>query len=257
MFPRPQFRLASRETKGNLQRGSSRRALLEFWGGYLLILAVLWAPRPWQRLLYWLPVVWIAGATWLSWPGAAVLGLRATSLLRSMWVAVVAALLSGITVAIAWHRHTLHAPPSVALFAKSYIGYAVWAFAQQFLMTGFFLLRLERALPRPAHAVLGTAGIFTLAHLPNPVLTPLTGVWGLVGCWHFLRYRNLYPLALAHAVLGITIAVTVPGYITHNMRVGLGYLTYRQSRPAPYRNHTDHIVSTHACVIAEAATRRC
>ena len=44
----------------------------------------------------------------------------------------------------------------------------------------------------------------------------------------FLRYRNLYPLAISHAILGISIAITVPGPVDHNMRVGLGYLTYRQ-----------------------------
>jgi hypothetical protein len=243
-------------TKGNLEEQSRQRATLEVCGGYVLILAVLWAPRPWQRFLYWLPVVWIAGATWLSFESAAAFGLRAANLLRSLWIAALAALLSVITVVVAAHLHTLHAPPSVMSFTKSYIGYAIWAFVQQFLMMDFFLPRLLRVLPRSAYAVLATTGIFTLAHLPNPVLTPLTMLWGLAGCCHFLRYRNLYPLALAHAILGITLAVAVPGYITHNMRAGLGYLTYRQRR-LHHRSHTDHIASTHAWVIAEAATRRC
>ena len=224
--------------------------------GYLLILIVLWTPRPWQRLVYWLPVLWIAGASCLSFESGEALGLRAAQLVRSLWVVGVGLLLSGTAIAVAWHRHTFHAPTSIAAFSKTYIGYAIWAFAQQFLMMDFFLARLLRVLPRPAQAVLATAGIFTVAHLPNPVLTPLTLVWGLVGCTHFLRYRNLYPLALAHAVLGITVAVTVPGSITHGMRVGLGYVTYRQ-RGTGHRSHTDHIASTHAWVMAEAATRRC
>jgi hypothetical protein len=42
----------------------------------------------------------------------------------------------------------------------------------------------------------------------------------------FLRCRNVYPLAMAHAILGITVAVTIPGPVVHNMRVGLGYLRY-------------------------------
>jgi hypothetical protein len=52
----------------------------------------------------------------------------------------------------------------------------------------------------------------------------------------FLRYRNLYPLALAHAILGITVAITIPGPMMHNMRVGLGYLKYHEAhkhRDAP------------------------
>jgi membrane protease YdiL (CAAX protease family) len=74
--------------------------------------------------------------------------------------------------------------------------------------------------------VLVAAGIFSAAHLPNPVLTPITLIWGLTACIVFLRYRNVYPLAAAHAILGITVAITIPGPVMHNMRVGLGYLTY-------------------------------
>jgi len=243
------------QSSATLEERNKRRALLEASVGYLLIVAVLWTPRPWQRVLYWLPVLWIAGASRLSFKSAAAWGLRAGNLLRSSWIVAAAAILSAITVSAAWHLHTLHAPPNAASFFKAYIGYAIWAFVQQFLMMDFFLLRLLRVLPRPGYAVLATAGIFTLAHLPSPVLTALTLLWGLVGCWHFLKYRNLFPLALAHAILGITIAVSVPGYVTHNMRVGLGYLTYRRAA-SHHRSHTDHIESTHAWVIAEAATRR-
>jgi hypothetical protein len=35
---------------------------------------------------------------------------------------------------------------------------------------------------------------------------------------------------LAHAILGITVAITIPGPADHNMRVGLGYLRYNPHR---------------------------
>ena len=73
---------------------------------------------------------------------------------------------------------------------------------------------------------MAAACLFSAAHLPNPLLTPVTLLWGFAACLLFLRYRNLYPLALAHAILGIAIAITIPGPVDHNMRVGLGYLTY-------------------------------
>jgi hypothetical protein len=215
-------------SRGNLKDQSRERALIEVCVGYLLILIVLWVPRPWQRLLACLPVLWIAGATWLSCPSATALGLRTANLLRSFWIVGVAASLCVITIFVASHSRTIHKPLSVGSFIGSYIGYILGAFMQQFLMMDFFLLRLLRVLPPPKYAVVVTAGIFTLAHLPNPVLTPLTLLWGLVGCWHFLRYRNLYTLAVAHAILGITVAMSVPGSITHGMRVGRGYFIYRQ-----------------------------
>jgi hypothetical protein len=71
-----------------------------------------------------------------------------------------------------------------------------------------------------------TAGLFAVAHLPNPILTVITLFFGLASCYFYLYYRNLVPLALAHAILGISIGITIPGSLDHNMRVGISYLTY-------------------------------
>jgi membrane protease YdiL (CAAX protease family) len=124
--------------------------------------------------------------------------------------------------------HTLHAPTSPSLFVKRYSGYILFACVQQALLQDFFLLRLLRLMRTPNAAALAAAAIFSLAHLPNPILTVITLFWGLISCLLFLRYRNLYPLAIAHAILGVTVAICVPGPTIHNMRVGLGYLTYSQ-----------------------------
>jgi membrane protease YdiL (CAAX protease family) len=97
---------------------------------------------------------------------------------------------------------------------------------QQFLLQCFFLSRLRRLLPGARCAAAVAAVIFAFAHLPSPILVSVTLLWGFAACLLFLRYCNLYTLAIAHAILGITIAITVPGPVTHNMRVGLGYLTY-------------------------------
>ncbi len=60
----------------------------------------------------------------------------------------------------------------------------------------------------------------------------MTLIWGLIACFVFLRYRNLYTLAITHAILGICLAISVPGPVIRNMRVGLGYLTYPRHHPA-------------------------
>ena len=70
---------------------------------------------------------------------------------------------------------------------------------------------------------------------PLPIVTGALGVqlfhlnlfWGIVACLVFLRCRNVYPLMLTHAILGVSLAITVPGPKVHNMRVGIGYLHYR------------------------------
>jgi hypothetical protein len=244
-------------TAGNsVAPGCKRRDVLELGVGYGLIFLVIWTPRPLQTVLYYVAIAVLAALFWRSFEGWAAMGLRAANFLCSLWVVGVALMLAAVAVLLAIRFHTLHVPHGPALFLKRYWGYILWSFAQQILLLDFFLLRLLRLMPRRTFAVAVTAGIFATAHLPNPILTPLTLLWGLAACLIFLRYRNLYPLAMAHAILGICIAITVPGAVTHNMRVGLGYLQYRPPRNR-YRSQSDHIVSTQAWVIAEAPTRRC
>ncbi len=230
-------------TMASVTTNRRRRDLVELCVGYALILLVIWTPRPWQRLVYWAPVLWLLVGTWISFEGRGAMGLRTVNLLRSLWVVGVALGMAAIEVLVALHLGTLRVPPSAMLFFKTYIGYAVWSFVQQMLLVDFFLRRLLRLLPSKLYAVAVAGGIFALAHIPNPVLVPTTLIWGMAACWLFLRYRNLYPLGMAHAIFGICIAITVPGRFCHNMRVGVGYLSYRPY--GDHRSHKDHIVSTH------------
>jgi hypothetical protein len=208
------------------ERRRKDRPLLELCVGYGLILATIWTPRPQQQWLWWISVAWIATTTWASFPGWPELGFRRGGFLRSLWVVFAALVLAASAIMVAVNLHTLRHPISARSWVMTFGGYTVWSFVQQFLLQGYFLFRLLRLLPRPEQAVMVAAGIFSAAHLPNPILTPITLIWGLTACIVFLRYRNVYPLAVAHAILGITVAITVPGPMMHNMRVGLGYLTY-------------------------------
>lgn len=235
--------------------GQRRHDLLDLAVGYALILAALWTPRPWQFALDWSALAWVVLATVLSFDGWAAMGLRGGGFLRSLWVAGVALLLAAGAVAVSARLHTLHVPDTPLLFLRRFWMYAVWALLQEFLLLDFFLLRLLRLLPGRMAAVLATAALFTVAHIPNSVLLPLVAVWGLVACAVFLRHRNLYALGLAHALLGICVAVTVPSAADHHMRVGLGYLTYRPHAAHHWKN-SPQSVSTVACVSAEAPTRR-
>jgi hypothetical protein len=129
---------------------------------------------------------------------------------------------------------------------------------QQFLLQIYFLLRLLRLLPGKVAPLIAAAGLFSLAHLPNPVLTPITLLWGIAACMLFLRYRNIYALGIAHGILGLCVAVIVPESIQHHMRVGIGYYRYhpREHHPVDHRNQMDQRVSTDAWVMADAPTRR-
>ncbi len=217
---------------------SKRRALLELAIGYGLILLVLWTPRPWQRPLYAVAALVIAVIFWLGYTTPKSMGLRAENFFRSLWIVSAALFISAISISLAIHFQTLHPVHGPVGFFKRYWGYALWSFVQQLLLQDFFLRRLRLLLPSARLAVLAAAAIFSIAHIPSPVLMLVTFFMGLAACLLFLRYRNLYPLAIAHAILGITIAITLPNSIIHNMRVGIGYLTYTQHHHDP-RSHNN------------------
>ena len=101
--------------------------------------------------------------------------------------------------------------------------YAVWALAQEFILQSVLFLRLETIFGSRL-AVFAAACLFALVHLPSPVLTVLTFCGGLVFSELFRRWRNLYPIGVIHAALGLTIAASLPDHWLHHMRVGIGYL---------------------------------
>ena len=103
--------------------------------------------------------------------------------------------------------------------------YAIWAFTQEFILQSFLYLRLKSALGHGRAAWLA-ATLFAVAHLPSPVLTVLSFLGALIFCELFHRYRNLVPIGLVHASLGLIIAASLPDSLLHHMRVGIGYLTY-------------------------------
>lgn len=115
-------------------------------------------------------------------------------------------------------------PPQALPWTRAW-QYGLWSLLQQFILESFIFVRLESLLGA-RRAVLASAGLFALAHLPSPLLTALAFLGALFFCEMFRRYRNLYPLGLVHAGLGLTIAASLPNNILHHMRVGLGYLTY-------------------------------
>jgi hypothetical protein len=209
------------------------RPLVELCIGYGLILATIWTPRPYQHWLWWIASTWVVLTTVLSFPGWAAMGFRRGGFVSSLWVVFAAGIVSASAIIVAIHLDTLRRPISARGWVLTFGGYTLWSFVQQFLLQGYFLFRLLRLMPRQEWAAVAAAGIFSAAHLPNPILMPITFVWGLAACFVFLRFRNLFPLAAAHAILGITVAITIPGPVVRNMRVGLGYLRYHAPHPPP------------------------
>ena len=203
------------------------RDIAELIIGYGLILATIWTPNPAQRILYWVAFAWIAITAVLRRKETAPNGLGLRGLLPSLWIVAAAIIIFFAGVALAEHLGRLHHLYGPLPVITHVWGYALWALMQQFILQIYVLLRLLRLGMNRTPAVALAAVLFAAAHIPNPVLMGLTLVWGAVACMLFLRYRNLYTLALAHGILGMCLAITVPNRINHHMRVGLGYLKYK------------------------------
>ena len=193
---------------------------------YGLILSVIWIPNPAQRFLFWIALAWILTTTLIERADANTLGLRPSGLRCSLWITAGALFMAGLLVVIARELHTLHTLDGSGSLASHVLAYLLWAFEQQFILQDYFLLRLLRILPNQSTALIAAAVLFSTAHLPGLLLTAASLSWGIVSSSLFLRYRNLYALGLAHGILGLCVAISVPDAVTHHMMVGLGYLRY-------------------------------
>jgi len=87
---------------------------------------------------------------------------------------------------------------------------------------GFVFVRLERVLPQ-RYALPLCAAIFSLVHFPNLTLMAVTFAMSVAFTLLFRRTRALYPLAFAHALFGLSVALAIPASVTHAMRVGAAY----------------------------------
>jgi hypothetical protein len=234
---------------------SKTRDVAELAIGYVLIFLAEWFPNSAvQRFLFWSTLAWVIVTTILARPNARTLGLRPSNA-RSVWIVPAIVFLGALSVWMASQLHTLHGF-SIGTLMGRVRGYLVWSLLQQFMLQDYFLLRLLRLMPGKAAAVSTAAILFASAHIPNPVLMLGTFLWGIAACILFLHYRDLYSLGVAHCLLGISIAVTVPAHIHHGMRVGLGYRQYRPPVERTHFSQMDQMVSTEAWVMADAVNRR-
>ena len=204
-------------------RSSKRFSVLAVVVAYLLIEAALWTFGRAQLVLGLVAASWIFACTLLQRRSARELGLRGQGFRRSLWFPVIAVVVAAAVMWVAHGAGAVHIPRQPHPWHA--YGYVLWSFEQEFILQSFLFLNLERVLDTRS-AIVGCTLLFAFAHLPNPLLTVCTFLGGLLFTCVFARYRNLWTVGIVHALLGLTLAFTVPVSVNHHMRVGIGYFRY-------------------------------
>src|SRR5215510_14355950 len=189
-------------------------------------MATIWSGRSTQRILFYITAAWFFCSAVVSALRGELVGLNRLPLQMTAMTVSLTVAIAGTMAAIAYAMGTLHGLFGIRhplLHASTYL---LWSLVQQYIQQSFFFSRIERITSNGRLAAVITAVLFGLAHLPNPVLAPVTLIGGWMLSELFRRYRSLYPLAVAHGLIGLAIAVSVPDSLHHHMRVGLGYLRY-------------------------------
>ncbi len=137
------------------------------------------------------------------------------------WVAFVALVLLALGHTLRTTRYT-----NLRLALLSILAYSAWGLFQQYLLNAYFVNRIEQ-FAGPGHrrvVALAAAALFSLVHLPNWFLMPVTFAAGYACARIYLRYRSLYVLALAHGVLGYLLFLVVPDSISAHFLIGPRYV---------------------------------
>jgi hypothetical protein len=201
------------------------RSILEIVLVYGMIEAALWSEGPWRFRIAILTLLLVIAIGLLRrdlWPK---LGLGWRGLTASLWLVPASAVLAGGILLVGHEAHTLHSPYGRFWYIAA-AGYSIWALEQQYLLQSFFLVRFESLLGDNWLALAAAVSLFCFAHVPNPILMAGTLLMAVVFCLLFRSYRNIYALALAHAMFGLSVAATFPESVIRHMRVGIGYLHY-------------------------------
>lgn len=201
------------------------RDLAEAALAFLMIESALWTTGPVQRVLTVAAAAVIFTLARESRWTAQEMGFRGLRGRSSLLVVAIGLTVAGLIIALGLWSGTLHGEFSTKDIFRS-VGYGIWAIVQEFIVMGFLFTRFE-AVYGNRWAVALSAGLFGIAHVPNPVLMPVTLIGGLVLCEIYRRTRNLVPLGIVHWLIGVAIAVSIPETVLHRMRVGLGYLLYQ------------------------------
>jgi hypothetical protein len=187
----------------------------------------IWRLQSTARGTWVIFVVWLVASFLLHRDTPKTLGWRADNIWRAtaQASAVFGLLAVGLVIIGISLGPSRHVPASLI---SSLGGYFAFCVLQQVALNSLLHSRMLSLVQNEWVAAGLTGAIFAACHWPNPVLVPLTFVGGAAMAWMFGRVRNIIPLAIGQALLGMLVGWAFPMAWHHHMRVGPGYYDWRR-----------------------------
>jgi hypothetical protein len=111
-------------------------------------------------------------------------------------------------------------PDFLPKYLTASLKYLPWAFLQQLFVNGYLTNRLYQITESRGRTIFLVGFLFAIVHLPNPAATIVTFFGGMMVSYFFLQAKNLYILAIPHALIGKTFG-HILGY---TLKVGGAFL---------------------------------
>ncbi|MGI8835765.1 MAG: CPBP family glutamic-type intramembrane protease [Pyrinomonadaceae bacterium] len=151
------------------------------------------------------------------------IGLRTDNFLSACRLLLLPTILAVVLIFTAawWLGYPIFAQP----WRIRFLSLPLWTFLQQYCLNGFINRRAQFAVGKGLKSVVLVAVIFSLLHLPSPLLTLSALLGGLVWAATYQRQPNLFALTLSHTIVSLTVALTMRPSLLYSLRVGFKYLS--------------------------------
>jgi len=205
----------------------SKRPFIELTILVVLIEVIMWIVPllPYSRAFYAataLIIVALLGYCYIrDGVGARELGLRFDNLLRVLKDLLIPLAIFVLVVLVVGFE--FGAPRFGKKFWSMLLFVPAWALLQQYMLLAFVGRRLRMIFGNGLPGIVATSALFSLLHLPNPVLMVACAAGGYLWAREYQREPNLFSSALTHAVASAFLANALPGWMLKNMVVGYNY----------------------------------